>query len=175
MNRKLADKLMELRKANNLSQETLAEKLGISRQTVSEWECAEISPNAEQLAMLAKIYQISVDDLLNADSESVYAEEHSSMQDISLGLIALAAYLALGFLCHLWHPGWLVFLLEPVVSSAITAIRTKRADRFSYPALVLFVFLYVGCVKMLWHPAWLLFFTIPVYYKITEMIENGGY
>lgn len=178
MNMELTDKLIELRKANNLSQETLAEKLGISRQTISEWECGEISPNTEQMAMLAKIYQIPVDDLLNADGESVHAEEHSFVQehqqDMLLGLITLAAYLALGFLCRLWHPGWLVFLLEPVVSSAITAIRTKRADRFSYPALVLFIFLYAGCVKMLWHPAWLLFFTMPVYYKITGLLQRNS-
>lgn len=176
MNMEIANRLIELRKANNLSQEALAEKLGISRQTVSEWECAEISPDTEHLIMLAKLYQISVDDLLKTNEEIIPVKNHSFMQesstDLPLGLLAVIAYLALGCLYHLWHPGWLVFLLVPIISSAISAIRKKRADCFSYSALVLFVFLYAGCVKTLWHPTWLLFLTIPLYYKILELF--GG-
>lgn len=170
MDKEIADRLMELRKANNLSQEALAGKLGISRQTVSEWERGEISPDAGQIAMLAELYQISVDDLQKPGGKPIFGEgsflKQDHKADLPLGLLAVIIYLALGFLYHLWHPGWLVFLLEPVVSSAITAIRKRRADCFSYSALALFVFLYIGCVKMIWHPTWILFLTIPLYYKV---------
>lgn len=162
----IANKLVELRKTNNLSQEALAEKLGISRQTVSEWEQAQITPDAGQLAALARLYQISEDDLLRGSGEG---ENDSFFKQLDplLWLAAVVAYVVLGCLYHLWHPGWLIFLAVPVLSSAILAVRKKRADCFSYPALVLLVFLYVGCVKMVWHPTWLLFLTIPLYNMIT--------
>lgn len=67
MNIKIANKLVELRKKNGLSQEELADKLGLSRQAVSKWERAESSPDTDNLICLAKLYNISLDDLLNTD------------------------------------------------------------------------------------------------------------
>lgn len=64
MNIKLADRLVELRKANKLSQEALAEKLGLSRQAISKWERAEASPDTDNLIALAALYGISLDELL---------------------------------------------------------------------------------------------------------------
>ena len=67
MNIKIANKLVELRKKNGLSQEELADKLGLSRQAVSKWERAESSPDTDNLICLAKLYNVSLDDLLNTD------------------------------------------------------------------------------------------------------------
>ena len=67
MNIEIANRLVELRKKNNLSQEELADKLGLSRQAVSKWERAEASPDTDNLICLAKIYGVSLDDLLNTD------------------------------------------------------------------------------------------------------------
>lgn len=168
MNMEIANRLTEYRKSNNLSQETLAGKMGISAWTVSEWERGEISPDTEQLIMLAQLYRVSVDDLLNVNEEIVPANDEAAKEEeqieLLLWLTAVAGYVALGCIYHIWHPGWLIFLLVPVISSAVTAFRTKRADRFAFPLLALAVFLYIGCVKMIWHPTWLLFLTIPVYY-----------
>lgn len=62
-----ANKLLKLRKEHNLSQEELAEKLGISRQAVSKWERAEASPDTDNLILLARLYNVSLDELLNID------------------------------------------------------------------------------------------------------------
>jgi len=70
MNIEIANRLLELRKKNGLSQDELASKLGISRQSVSKWERAEASPDTDNLICLAKIYNISLDELLSND-ESV--------------------------------------------------------------------------------------------------------
>jgi len=67
MNIEIANRLVELRKKNGYSQEELAEKLGLSRQAVSKWERAESSPDTDNLICLAKLYDISLDDLLNTD------------------------------------------------------------------------------------------------------------
>ena len=64
----IADRLIKLRKKNGLSQEELADKLGLSRQAVSKWERAEASPDTDNLICLAKIYGVSLDELLNTDA-----------------------------------------------------------------------------------------------------------
>ena len=58
------NRLQELRKAHGLSQEDLADKLGVSRQAVSKWECGEASPDTDNLIQLSKIYGISLDELV---------------------------------------------------------------------------------------------------------------
>jgi len=70
MNIEIANRLQKLRKENGYSQEELADKLGISRQAVSKWERAESSPDTDNLIVLAKLYNISLDELLY-DTESV--------------------------------------------------------------------------------------------------------
>ena len=67
MNIEIANRLVELRKKSGLSQEELADKLGLSRQAVSKWERAESSPDTDNLICLAKLYNVSLDDLLNTD------------------------------------------------------------------------------------------------------------
>ena len=67
MNVDIASRLAALRKKFGFSQESLAEQLGISRQAVSKWERAEASPDTDNLIMLARIYGISLDELLNPE------------------------------------------------------------------------------------------------------------
>lgn len=69
MNIEIANRLVNLRKQNNLSQEALAEKLGISRQAVSKWERAEASPDTDNLILLARLYGVSLDELLKTEDE----------------------------------------------------------------------------------------------------------
>lgn len=69
MNIEIANRLVKLRKEKNLSQEALANELGISRQAVSKWERAEASPDTDNLILLAKLYGMSLDDLLKTDQE----------------------------------------------------------------------------------------------------------
>lgn len=63
----IANRLIKLRKKNGYSQEELADKLGISRQAVSKWERAEASPDTDNLICLAKLYGVSLDELLSTD------------------------------------------------------------------------------------------------------------
>ena len=67
MNVKIANKLYELRKQSGISQEELADKIGVSRQAVSKWERAEASPDTDNLILLAKIYNVSLDDIISEE------------------------------------------------------------------------------------------------------------
>lgn len=70
MNIEIANRLVKLRKEKGLSQEELADKLGLSRQAVSKWERAEASPDTDNLICLAKLYGVSLDKLLKTDDET---------------------------------------------------------------------------------------------------------
>lgn len=63
----LKDKLQELRKNKNLSQEKLAEKLDVSRQAVAKWENGETYPDIDNLISLSDIFNITLDRLLKED------------------------------------------------------------------------------------------------------------
>ena len=65
----IADRLVKLRKKYGYSQEELADKLGLSRQAVSKWERAEASPDTDNLICLAKLYGVSLDELLATDED----------------------------------------------------------------------------------------------------------
>lgn len=75
MNIEIANRLVQLRKDKNFSQEALASELGISRQAVSKWERAEASPDTDNLILLAKLYGISLDDLLKTDQSEFESGE----------------------------------------------------------------------------------------------------
>lgn len=63
----IANRLQQLRKQNGYSQEDLANKIGVSRQAISKWERAEASPDTDNLLLLAKLYNVSIDQLLRTD------------------------------------------------------------------------------------------------------------
>ena len=69
-----ADNLTMLRKINDLSQEELAEKIGVSRQTLSKYETGESLPDIEKCKVLADVFSVTLDDLISYekdDSESM--------------------------------------------------------------------------------------------------------
>lgn len=63
----LGNNLFQARKKKGLSQEEVAEKLGISRQTVSKWETDETLPDIKQSKRLAVLYGMSLDELIEFD------------------------------------------------------------------------------------------------------------
>ena len=68
---KFSDNLKKLRKDMNLSQEDLADKLGVSRQSISKWESGVVYPEMDKMVQLCKIFNLSMDDLLNNDVAEV--------------------------------------------------------------------------------------------------------
>ena len=60
----LGNKLYKLRKAKGLSQEDLASRLDVTRQTVSKWEVGDSTPDLEKLVLLAELFEMSLDELV---------------------------------------------------------------------------------------------------------------
>lgn len=65
-----AEKMIELRKQQNLSQQDLADRLGVSRQAISRWETGAVQPLADSVKSLAQVFQVSTDYLLNDDLDT---------------------------------------------------------------------------------------------------------
>ncbi|WP_404352339.1 helix-turn-helix domain-containing protein [Caproicibacterium sp. XB2] len=173
MNIEIANRLVQLRKKNGFSQEELAARLGISRQAVSKWERAESSPDTDNLILLARLYHISLDDLLKTDDPVKSAQntaqseapnwastvppsdpvdnvqpETSEFSPALQNFIAAAPLLAALLL-------QLLFIVIPPLNSL--------AESFFSPATAL-IYLILGCCFHLWHPGWLVFFMIPAFY-----------
>lgn len=82
---KFGDKLIELRKKNGYSQEELAEKLGVSRQSVSKWESNNTYPETDKIIQIANIFDCSMDDLINdkvTDVESSLRKNKNNIYNV---------------------------------------------------------------------------------------------
>ena len=191
MNIKLADRLVELRKEHKLSQEALAEKLGLSRQSISKWERAEASPDTDNLIALAEVYGVTLDELLgNNEPKAEKSEPQATKKQLSakqikgkqnlkkaplLFLGAIALYAGGGIILGIfwWALMWILFPL--VLGYTFSALSMCFEDRkllsiiFStIAAIFLAVSLYIvlGITFGLWGIAWIIFLAIPAYVYI---------
>ncbi len=193
MNIKLADRLVELRKEHKLSQEALAEKLGLSRQSISKWERAEASPDTDNLIALAEVYGITLDELLGnnepkerkqetqpqSENKEKSAKQIKGKQNLKkaplLFLGAIAIYVGGGIILGVfwWSLMWILFPL--VLGYTFSALSMCFEDRkllsiiFStIAAIFLAVSLYIvlGVTFGLWGLAWIIFLAIPAYVYI---------
>ena len=70
------------------------------------------------------------------------------------------AYLVMGFVFHMWHPGWIIFLTIPLFylkEDERTPVRL-----LGNPVMVTIIYLLLGTMCNLWHPGWLIFLLIPL-------------
>ena len=71
----LGEKLQRLRLQNGMSQDTLAQRLGVSRQAVSKWERDEAMPDLDKILKLSELYGVSLDSILKNQPETAYEAE----------------------------------------------------------------------------------------------------
>lgn len=309
MDLKTANRLYELRKAKGYSQDELADLIGVSRQAVSKWERGESSPDTDNLITLAKLYGVSIDELLdyqpqntqgaqnsqdtinqnaqsgqtennddknsqksnvfiriNADGVEIHAPADSNkgnnidsddikdinfevcadddddddeddedcegnendddfkdgtvdgkkhhfnihLEDngiritsngkqrtkdgvhIEIGnhpkdrnqaiksavsggvfLLTIVAYLIMGFVAKLWHPGWIIFFAPIVADGIVDTILKKNPNEFPVPMLSVTTFLLLGFLGGWWHPGWVVFMAIPAYFAIVSPIYSA--
>lgn len=86
----LADKIMKLRKESGMSQEELAERLNVSRQAVSKWECSETIPDLQKIIQLSELFSVSTDyllkdEIISIDRNAMNKEAITDSNDVSEG------------------------------------------------------------------------------------------
>ena len=79
----LGEKILKLRKREAMSQEELAEKVGVARQTISKWELDETAPDIKQAQELSKIFHISLDELVGNELSSIVVEKISNTEKLA--------------------------------------------------------------------------------------------
>ena len=152
----LADKIIEQRKKNGWSQEELAEKMDVSRQSISKWESAQSVPDMARLVRLSQLFGVSTDYLLKdeieAEQSDVPAEFDSPLRKVSMEEAAAflslreqnAGRIALGVMLCILSP-ILIILLSGAQESGLVPFTEAQAVGLG---LVL-LFLLVGCAVAL--------------------------
>lgn len=97
----LGNKIVSLRKKNNLSQEELAEKVGVTRQTISKWELEETAPDINQAKTLSKIFNVSLDELTNNNINSILTEKISNTERLAGITIKILKVIGVGMLAFI--------------------------------------------------------------------------
>ena len=80
---RFGENLKNLRKIKKLSQEKLAEKVGVSRQSISKWECGEAYPEMDNILILCKIFNCKVNDLIHEDLTDI----NSLGEDVKMNIV----------------------------------------------------------------------------------------
>lgn len=123
----LGEKIKEQRIAHGLSQETLAEAMGVSRQAVTKWEADQSVPSSEKLILLAKLFHISLDALIGNEVTSREVPQDRKPNPIlraNLTRIAITLHAAFAYSTaqHLWYARRVLHrsdMMGPVIFSGI--------------------------------------------------------
>ena len=203
-----------LRKKKGITQEELAERMYVSRQTISRWETDSVYPDVETVIRLCELLECDMETLVRGDAsaEKQPAPEQEpqptqeSKAEIKMVLrrntvlkivedmlfpLATVVYLIMGFVWDLWHPGWLIFVVAALLSPILSAINRPKLrpekksshlgpvvdwDRINaaFCAIVFLVaipaYLVLGLVWNLWHPGWLIFVAAIVLCGISSVL-----
>lgn len=136
-----SEKLLTLRKANGLTQEQLAEKLDVSRQSVSKWESGQAIPEPEKIVALGDVFHVTTDyllkssqiddlsvktEMLEKQQQMIFSQERKQQQIFGCIMYSLVVYMvffALYFIGHFHFWSWVanpsVFFGGLLIATAI--------------------------------------------------------
>ena len=93
----IAEKIKQLRKDNSMTQEDLAEKLNVSRQTISKWETSVTIPDADNIVAISKLFNITTDELLDYRVETVQKKKQFII-DMAVLLFGIIGFIVFAIL-----------------------------------------------------------------------------
>ena len=123
-----SEKLYELRKENGFSQEELAEKLNVARQTISKWETGMTVPDTNNLIELSKIFGISIDDLVGKKDEEVIEDNKKINRKLLIKIILIIAMI----ITIILFIGVIIYRMVLVFKLANGLVNSKSRDLSFY-------------------------------------------
>lgn len=154
----LAENLKKIRKENNLSQEQLAEKLGVSRQSVSKWEAGQAYPEMDKVLQICKLFNLNMDELFNQDVKEINEVKESKAN------------------VNKYIDDFLDFITKTI--DMFSSLRFKERIKCLFEQVVLtcifgVVFLFVGAVLINFVRGILRFLPEDVFYGIINVFEDA--
>jgi len=113
---KLGENILKLRKRQGFSQEELGEKVNVTRQTISNWELGETSPNPEQLKLLSKALNVSIDELLDNEIKEELMKKVSNTEQLAGMIIKILRVLGIVFVVYI------VFIILAIIALGIYTV-----------------------------------------------------
>lgn len=195
----IGERLLNLRKKKGLSQEEVAEKLNVTRQTISKWETEQSSPDFDKIVPLCELYEISTDELLTGKSKekinytSYDDGKNKSRKALGISIGVLIYFVALCFIM-VTIP---VLDMDPIIASSIflflcgiaTAIiiyvsmthKSKKTVKVEQNPLLrriykilslimVIIYLIISFITQAWHITWILFIVLSLVYEIVKLI-----
>lgn len=189
MNVEIAQRLAELRRARGYSQETLARELGLSRQAVSKWERAESSPDTDNLIQLAKLYGVSLDELVNVDADvaediayenadkaaGVAGSNAQAQEDAArLSQAVDAAVSASKAAAQAAEAAGRSAAIHAGVAGTAPQEKKRKGPWRSFPyavamVILFFLLVFLGYAEL----SWLVFLTIPIYNWMANILDEA--
>lgn len=118
----IGNKILELRKKMGMSQEQLAEKMEVARQTISKWELGETSPDLSQAKKLSTIFRVSLDELANNDVKDIVVEKVSNIEKLA-GMIIFIIKIGIGF-----YVGMIILSILSIIIYSTSRITVSTAE-----------------------------------------------
>ncbi len=167
------ERIYELRNKNNMSQGDLADKLEVSRQTVSKWENSMCKPEADKLIQLSEIFNVSIDYILKgeqtqADPVYVYVKDTDGQTKNNeqivkkyVGIVLAIVFSILSLLSILFRGGFLTLIPVTVVILGVLLAKNVK-----HPYLITFWIAFIAVVAILPFVSSVAFFNIfdPIIY-----------
>ena len=196
----LGEKLIELRKQKNLSQEEVAEKLNVTRQTISKWETDSSTPDFDKIVPICELYNITTNELLRGKKEEnkivdeTDAEEKKKKRVLGIMIGVFSYFIAVAWMLI----GISVIKINPIICSAVfilicgvatciiiyTKIMTekekteeeKRQEKLykqidDITGLFTFIiYLIISLTTHAWHITWFIFLIYALVMEIIKLI-----
>ena len=191
----LGERLYKLRKEKNLSQEEVAEYLNVTRQTISKWETDGSVPDIDKIIPLCKLYNISTNELLTGEKESVNNEINDqqirikkaktisisvllyfiSLVWIIIGERYLESQILVGIfllICGI-STSYLIYNLIklPKKENIKKESKYKRIDSIISTIFTL-IYLLISFMTMAWHITWLIWLVYAIVIEIAHIIYD---
>lgn len=198
----LGQRLIEFRKSKNLSQEGLAEKLNVTRQTISKWETDQSTPDFDKIVPLCEVFGITTDELFNGTKENmekivpIKNQENSKKRTIGL-VIGIFLY----FVAIVWVMITIpVLLMNPIVASSIfllicgvatciliytrtvykkEKIKVEKEESKLYKqisgivsTIILIIYLLISFITFRWDITWIIWIIYALIMKIIKLIMS---
>ena len=194
----IGEKLYELRKGKNLSQEEVADKLNVTRQTISKWETNQSTPDFDKIKPLCELYDITADELLTGEIKEK-TEQPLNKQEIKK---ERANGIAAGVLFYFIALVWImisvpVLFMNPILAAAIFILlcgiatykiiytcmvykkeKTKEIEKNPIikrisniiDILCFVIYMLVSFSTMAWHITWIIFIISALVKEIVKLI-----